>query len=231
LRNFLGIKNPVDFNLVPPIEIPDFSIDVDKALEYARKNRSDILDFERRRLFAEQNVDRAIGENGVDIRVSGQVGLSQTDPTFAGAYASPLDQERLTLSLSVPIMDWGKAESERQIAESNLEVIQMQIEQDRTNFEQNIRLRVRQFDLLRMQAKLAERTYEVSQKNFDITKKRYLIGKIGVTELNIAIAEQDKRRRNYMSALRAFWLAHYEIRRLTLYDFMNEKELQREISF
>lgn len=231
LRNFLGIKNPVDFNLVPPIEIPDFSIDVDKALEYAQKNRSDILDFERRRLLAEQNVDRAIGENGVDIRVSGQVGFSQTDPTFAGAYTSPLDQERLTLSLSVPIMDWGKAESERQIAESNLEVIQMQIEQDKTNFEQNIRLRVRQFDLLRMQAKLAERTYEVSQKNFDITKNRYLIGKIGVTELNIAIAEQDKRRRNYMNALRAFWLAHYEIRRLTLYDFMNEEELQREVSF
>lgn len=231
LRNFLGIKNAVDFNLIPPIEIPDFGIDVDKALEYALKNRSEILDFERRKLVAEQNVDRAVGENGVDIRVSGRVGLSQTDLTLAGAYASPLDQEQLTLSLSVPIMDWGKAESERQIAESNLKVVQMQVEQDRINFEQNIRLRVQQFDLLRTQAKLAERTYEVSQKNFDITKKRYLIGKIGVTELNIAIAEQEKRRQNYMNALRAFWLAHYEMRALTLYDFMNSEELQREVRF
>ena len=231
LRNFLGIKNAVDFNLIPPIEIPDFGIDVDKALEYALKNRSEILDFERRKLVAEQNVDRAIGENGVDIRVSGRVGLSQTDLTLAGAYASPLDQEQLTLSLSVPIMDWGKAESERQIAESNLKVVQMQVEQDRINFEQNIRLRVQQFDLLRTQAKLAERTYEVSQKNFDITKKRYLIGKIGVTELNIAIAEQEKRRQNYMNALRAFWLAHYEMRALTLYDFMKSEELQREVRF
>ena len=231
LRNFLGIKNAVDFNLIPPIEIPDFGIDVDKALEYALKNRSEILDFERRKLVAEQNVDRAVGENGVDIRVSGRVGLSQTDLTLAGAYASPLDQEQLTLSLSVPIMDWGKAESERQIAESNLKVVQMQVEQDRINFEQNIRLRVQQFDLLRTQAKLAERTYEVSQKNFNITKKRYLIGKIGVTELNIAIAEQEKRRQNYMNALRAFWLAHYEMRALTLYDFMNGEELQREMRF
>mgnify|MGYP001954695133 CR=1 FL=1 len=128
-------------------------------------------------------------------------------------------------------MDWGKAESERQIAESNLKVVQMQVEQERINFEQNIRLRVQQFDLLRTQAKLAERTYEVSQKNFDITKKRYLIGKIGVTELNISIAEQDKRRKIYMSALRSFWLAHYEIRRLTLYDFMTNEALQREVSF
>jgi hypothetical protein len=101
----------------------------------------------------------------------------------------------------------------------------MQIEQDRINFEQNIRLRVLQFDLVRVQAGLAERTYIVSQKNFDITKKRYLIGKIGVTELNLAIAEQGKSRKSYMSTLRNFWLAHYEIRRLTLYDFMNNKEL------
>lgn len=231
LRNFLGIKNVVEFNLIPPIEIPDFSIDVEKALEYALKNRSEILDFERRKLEAESSVEQAIGDNGVNIQLSGRVGFSQTDPTFTGAYTSPLDQEQLTLRLSVPIMDWGKAESERQIAESNLKVVQMQVEQDRINFEQNIRLRVQQFDLLRTQAKLAERTYEVSQKNFDITKKRYLIGKIGVTELNIAIAEQEKRRQNYMNALRAFWLAHYEIRRLTLYDFMNGEELQREVKF
>jgi outer membrane protein len=231
LRNFLGIKNIIDFNLIPPTTIPDFTIDFDKALEYALKNRSEIIAYERRRLEAERGVAQAIGDNGVNINLSGSVGLSQTDATIGGAYASPLDQEQLTLRLSVPIMDWGKAESERQIAQSNLELVTMQVEQDRINFEQTIRLRVRQFDLVRTQTTLAARTYEVSQKNFDITKKRYLIGKIGVTELNLAIAEQDKSRKSYMSALRNFWLAHYEIRRLTLYDFMENKELQREVKF
>jgi outer membrane protein len=231
LRNFLGIKNAVDFDLIPPTSIPDFNIDVDKALKYALMNRSEIIAFEQQRLNAERGVAQAIGNNGIDINLSGQVGFSQTDATLAGAYTSPLDQERLTLRLSVPIMDWGKAESERQIAESNLKLVSMQIEQDRINFEQNIRLRVLQFDLVRVQAGLAERTYIVSQKNFDITKKRYLIGKIGVTELNLAIAEQGKSRKSYMSTLRNFWLAHYEIRRLTLYDFMNNKELQKEVDF
>ncbi len=228
LRNFLGIKNSIDFNLIPPTSIPDFEIDVEKALAYALKNRSEIIEYEQRRLQAEQGVARAVGNNGVNVSLSGRVGLSQTDPTLRGAYTTPLDQEQLTLSLRVPIMDWGKSESERQIAMSNLKLVEMQVEQERINFEQTIRLRVLQFDLVRTQAKLAERTYEVSQKNFDITKKRYLIGKIGVTELNLAIAEQDKSRRSYMNTLRNFWVAHYEIRRLTLYDFMTKTELQRE---
>jgi outer membrane protein TolC len=231
LRNFLGIKNIVDFDLVPPVTIPTFAIDINKALEYALENRSEIIAYERRKLEAERGVAQAIGDNGIDINLSGSVGFSQTDATIAGAYTSPLDQEQLTLRLSVPIMDWGKAESERQIAQSNFELVTMQVEQDRINFEQTIRLRVRQFDLVRTQTALAARTYEVSQKNFDITKKRYLIGKIGVTELNLAIAEQDKSRKSYMSALRNFWLAHYEIRRLTLYDFMENKELRREVKF
>jgi len=231
LRNFLGIKDAVQFNLIPPIDIPDFEIDVDKALEYALKNRSEIINYERRKKQAERDVAQAIGNNGVDINLSGQVGFSQTDETFGGAYTSPLDQEQLNLTLSVPIVDWGKAESERQIAESNLKYVSMQVEQERISFEQNIRLKVRQLDVVRKQARLAAKTYEVSQKNFDITKKRYLIGKIGVTELNIAITNQENSRRNYMNALRRFWLAHYEIRRLTLYDFMNEKALEKEVSF
>ncbi len=231
LRNFLGMKDAVLFNLIPPIDIPEFEIDVNKALEYALKNRSEIINYERRKQQAQRDVAQAIGSNGININLSGQVGFSQTDETFAGAYTSPLDQEQIQLTLSVPIIDWGKAESEQQIAESNLKYVTMQVEQERINFEQNIRLRIRQFDVVRKQANLAAKTYEVSQKNFDITKKRYLIGKIGVTELNIAIANQENTRRNYMNALRNFWLAHYEIRRLTLYDFMNEKALEKTVSF
>lgn len=231
LRNFLGVKDAVQFNLIPPIDIPEFTINADTALIFALNNRSEIINYERRKQQAQRDVAQAIGNNGVNINLSGQVGFSQTDETLGGAYTSPLDQERINLTLSVPIVDWGKAESERQIAESNLKYVTMQVEQERINFEQNIRLRVRQFDVVRKQANLAARTYEVSQKNFDITKKRYLIGKIGVTELNIAIANQESTRRNYMNALRNFWLAHYEIRRLTLYDFMNGEALEKTVNF
>jgi outer membrane protein len=229
LRNFLGITDAVIFNLIPPTEIPDFQIDVNKALEYALNNRSEIINFERREQEAKRGVAQAQGENGVNINVAGRIGFSQTDPALLGAYSNLLDQELLNITLNVPILDWGKAESERQIAASNLELTQMQVKQERINFEQNIRLRVRQFDLVRTQARLAERTYEISKKNFNITKSRYLIGRIGVTELNIAIANQEAARRSYMSALRNFWLAHYEIRFLTLYDFMNNRPLQSKM--
>ncbi|MFT6742187.1 MAG: outer membrane protein, partial [Paraglaciecola sp.] len=90
---------------------------------------------------------------------------------------------------------------------------------ERVNFEQEILLNVQQFDLVRNQVALAKRAYDVSIKREDITRKRYYIGKIGITDLNIAISDMESARRNYIETLRVFWLAYYDIRRITLYDF------------
>ena len=89
----------------------------------------------------------------------------------------------------------------------------------------DILIKVQQFDLVRNQVKLAQRAYEASIKREDITRKRYLIAKIGITELNIAISEKEQARRNYVRALQNFWLAYYELRTLTLYDFAEDKSL------
>ena len=227
LRNFLGIKETVEFQLIPPTEMPDFYIDPQKALTFATQNRSKMIELERRLKEAEQNVDRANKNNGFSVGVQGSFGLSQTDNELIGAYTQLLDQEEISVSLRVPIMDWGRAEASRQIATSNQDLVRMSVTQERVNFERNILLKVQQFDLVRSQTKLALKNFEVAQKTYDLTRKRYLIGKIGVIDLNLALADQDRNRRSYMTALRNFWTAYYEIRRLTLYDFINEKSLTK----
>ena len=76
-----------------------------------------------------------------------------------------------------------------EIAASNRDLIEMNVKQDRISFERDIQLKVLQFDLIRTQTRLAEKNFEVSQKTYDLTRKRYLIGKIGVIDLNVALAE------------------------------------------
>ena len=225
LRNFLGIKEAVTFKLTPPTEIPEFYIDAQKALSHAKENRSKVIELERRLKEAERNLEAAKKNNGFNLSVSGGFGLAQTDESFAGAYTNLLDNENISVNVTVPIMDWGRAEARREIAMSNQELVGMSVEQERINFERDILIKVQQFDLVRNQTSLALKNYEVSQKTYDLTRKRYLIGKIGVIDLNLALADQERSRRAYMSALRSFWLAYYEIRRLTLYDFINNQPL------
>ncbi|MEL6942469.1 MAG: TolC family protein, partial [Bacteroidota bacterium] len=78
LRDFLGIKQAVKFELDPPYEIPSVEIDATKALEYAKQNRSAVINFERRLLEADRNLVVAKGNTGLNANINASFGLSQT---------------------------------------------------------------------------------------------------------------------------------------------------------
>lgn len=225
LRTFIGIKDNVEFNLLDPEILQDYDIDAARALDYARKHRSQTTGFRIRLLEAQMDMEEAERSGGLNVDLSGSFGLSQTGPTFVDAYNRPVDQERVTLSFQIPIADWGKNRSQREIAKSNLELTQRTIELDNVNFEREVILRVQQFALKRSQLELSKRAADVADKRVNIAKSRYEIGKIDVTELNIALNEYQIARRAYYQALWALWTAHYEIRNLTLYDFVRQQSL------
>jgi outer membrane protein TolC len=228
LRNFLGIRTPTAFQLVPPYDLPEYIVDPIEALEMARKHRSQTVNFARRRIEADRNIAQAKGETGFSADIFASFGLSQTGPNLGESYTAPLNQEQIQIGIALPIADWGKTQARLEIAASNAELIRMQVQQDEINFDQEIIIKVNQFQQVRQQAVLADRSYEIALKRLDITRKRYRIGKIDVTDLNLAISEEANARRGYISALRNFWLAAYDLRRITLYDFENGVPLIRE---
>jgi outer membrane protein TolC len=229
LRNYLGINRAIQFKLDPPYDLPDFAIDPNKALDYARNNRTASLAFQRRLIEADREVAEAKGNTGVNMDLFVSFGLSQSSKNLSEAYMDPLDNERLRLGINVPIADWGKAKSALQIAQSNEELVEMRVAQEKVNFEREIMIKVQQFDLVKEQVGIALRAYEIAQKRLDITQKRYRIGKLIVSDLNIAIDAEAAARQSYISALRNYWLAYYDLRRLTLYDFENDKPLVRNV--
>jgi outer membrane protein len=225
LRDFLDLQGEVQFELIPPYELPDILIDEEKALAYAMVNRSNIVSFDRRLLEANMEVQRAKGESGIEARLNGSFGLTQSGPDLEQAYTDLIDQEVVTFGISVPIADWGKSRARREVALSNLELEQRQVDQEKENFRRTVVLRAQQFDLVQRNAEIAERYLEAARKRYEITYQRYLIGKISITDLNLALADQESARRGYLQSVRDFWMALYEIRGMTLYDFVGDKSL------
>ncbi|NBP68707.1 MAG: TolC family protein, partial [Cytophagia bacterium] len=130
-----------------------------------------------------------------------------------------LPQQQFSLSLSVPIIDWGRNKSRMQTAIANKKLNDYVIAQDEVNFEQEIITKVSQFEMLRLQIEITKKADEVAQERYKVAQNRYLIGKIDITNLNIALTEKDNAKRSYVQALKSFWTSYYELRRLTLYDF------------
>jgi outer membrane protein TolC len=65
----------------------------------------------------------------------------------------------------------------------------------------------------------------VAQRRFTIASNLYQIGKLSVTDLNLAQSEKDNARRTYIAALKSYWDAYYMLRRITLFDFGKNESL------
>jgi outer membrane protein TolC len=79
--------------------------------------------------------------------------------------------------------------------------------------------------MLQEQVKIVRWSDKIADKRYQISKKLYLNGRLDITNLHIAMQEKDQAKRNYIETLREFWIAYYEIRKLTLYDFENMKAI------
>ena len=219
LKVFLGITDDNQILLVPPATIPMFEVNEQLALEQAHKNRQRVVGFKRELLEAEMRMARAKGETGFTANLYASFGLTQQAIDIQEAYNDPSQQQRIRMGFSVPVMDWGRTDAILGTAKANYSLVKTNVELQKINFDQEIYLHVKRFKVLRKQMEGAKRADEIAEKRYMLTRKRYVDGKLGILDLNIATEERDKASRSYISALRNFWYAYYTLRSLTLYDF------------
>jgi len=228
LRSFLGFNEKVDLELIIPKEIPELTVDVEKALEIARENNPNIISFERQLIEAERDVAKAKSEKGLQADLYASIGYTQQSEELSNVYINPQDQQRFSLGLNIPILDWGLGRGRYKMAESSQEVIRTTVDQARTDFVQSVYLNVMQFNLQDDQLVIAAKRDTIAQKRYDMTKQRFLIGKVDVLDLNVALSEKDDAKANYIAALRMYWSNYYTLRKVTLYDFVQESPLDAD---
>lgn len=220
LKSFLRLPDEMSIELIAPPGPEAPVIDAQLAVSEARENRSDALAFERRMIVAESAVNKAKTENRFNANLYAVYGLTQSTSDFAGVYKNPQDQQRLVLGLQIPILDWGLTRGKIKLAESDRDLERTAVQQQMIDFDQEIFLKVMQFNMQRNQLAIAAKSDTVAVKRYEVTKQRYLIGKIGIIDLNLAQTEKDNAQQGYISALSSYWRSYYELRKLTLYDFV-----------
>jgi outer membrane protein TolC len=225
-RSFLRIKDTTSIELIPPANIQFVDASVAIAIDQANHNSSASEDFQRRLLEAARDVNYAKMDGRFDAKLTAVFGYNQTAPTLEKAYKSALDQEQVTLGLSVPLLDWGVARGKIKIAESKQEIVKNSVEQEIIDFDRNVYLKVMQFNMQKNQLRIAAKSDTVARKTYEVTKGRYLIGKINsILDLNNAQIETDNAERSYYEALQTYWRCCYELRKMTLYDFIHKEPL------
>ena len=108
--------------------------------------------------------------------------LKPTAERFNDSFRDPLDQQYVSLTLSLPILDWGRGRGKVRVAKSNVELVNTQVGQAVTDFELNVRKMVRQFNLQAYQVRVASKTDQTAWRRYEVARRMYLMGKSTVLE-------------------------------------------------
>lgn len=227
MARFLELKTET-IELEVPEKLEDFVVSIDKALTEAETNRKSVIEFRRRRLEAEQRLAQVKGSNRLEIDVLANFGLNRRAEDYDALFQDYDKQQNVSLTLGIPIFDWGVSKSRRKMAEADLSLIENDIKQEKQAFEQEIYLHTLNWSSQRDFLATSEKAQEIALKRYEITKKRYVLGKITITDLNIAQEEKDKAVVDYLNSLERFWIDYYTLRRLTLYDFKADEKITIE---
>jgi outer membrane protein len=227
LKSFIGLDQETAFMLNIPLNIVFFEIDAEKALEEAKVNRKETPMFELRLTEADRQLDEAKKNGGISATLTGSYGATNSADFFPGIYNNPQREQIARLTVSVPILDWGRSASAIKLAESKKDLVVYDVEKDKMDFEREVIVQVEQFSLLKDQLNTAFEADKVAENGYLIAIRKFQNGEISITDLNISLSERESAKRDYIDSLKDYWEAFYNLRILTLYDF----ELGMKISY
>ncbi|MFI3318771.1 MAG: TolC family protein [Rikenellaceae bacterium] len=228
LCTYIGLPDYNNISLIQPFEMPDFTLEYDSVLDKSYTNSSHTLEQDLKRLTSEQAVAQAKGTNGLQAEFSVSIGLSQNDELLKGAYQNLKDREIFGVSLSMPIFDWGVGKGEIEMAKADLDVTLTEIEEEDREFRQEIYTKVMEFNNQKRQCEIAIVAQNISKERLDITTLRFQNGTVTVTEFNNAQEDFEEAQAKYITYLKSYWTYYYEIQQMTLYDYINKRDISAE---
>jgi outer membrane protein TolC len=219
LRRLLNLPTDAPVSVVPPAPPAPIAADPAVAAAQALSNASAVQANELQRVRAERSVSQARFDNGFSADVTASVGFNQTASDFGGAYQAPQAKQQLLMAVEMPLVQWGAGRAAVAAARAEQERVASSTRAARLELEENARFAALQLAQTQRVLLIAAKADTVASKRFEVAKNRYVIGKIGISDLYIAQTEKDNALQEYVRAQRAYWAAYYRLRRLTLYDF------------
>lgn len=231
LASFLNMEKNTEIKVVLPGRPQNLQIPVDQALAAAQNNNPEFLDLKQRILEAEQNVDKTRKESRFNASINASVGFNQVAEDFGDAYRHPMRQEMVAVSVSIPLVDWGVRKGKYNMAQNNLNVVRTSARQKEIGVEEEVIMTVSDFNVQQNLVTSAEEALDLAIVAYNETRQRFIIGKADINSLTLSLNRQQDAQRNYISALRDYWLNYYKIRKLTLHDFASGFSLSEKFDY
>ncbi|HKL67131.1 MAG TPA: TolC family protein [Bacteroidales bacterium] len=224
----IGMSLYDDVIVIPDISVDTVDVDIAFALDHGLKNRMELrqreIDIENSEFSLIQT--KALNEFHGDLNLS--VGLFGDNENLGNIYASPTDNQQVSLSFSIPLWDWGERESRIKAAEASIESQRINYEQEENDIIINIRKVYRNLTNLKNQIDIAKQNVKNAQLTYELNLEKYENGDLTGMDLNIYQNQLSEKQLALTNALISYKLELLNLKIQTLYDFEAQQPVSTE---
>lgn len=225
LASFLGMDTDTEIEVTMPGTPRVLDIPLDMAIEHARANNPTLLGHKQTVLEANRDLSRAKAEARFNASVNASVGFNQVANKLGDAYHNLMRQDLVSVSVSIPLVDWGVRKGKVNTAHNTLNVAEIAARQEELTVDQDVIMTVNDFSTQQRLVSSAVEALDLADLAYSQTRQRFIIGKADINSLTLAHNRQQDASKNYINSLQNYWLSYYKIRKLTLFDFELNKPI------
>ncbi len=189
------------------------------AIKLALENR---LELRQRQISienAQDNLTKTMAFNEFAGNLSLSVGLLGDDENLAHIFDAPSDNEQVSLSLQIPIFDWGERKARIKASQTSIETQQVNYDDQKNTIIQTVRQTYRNLQNLLNQISIAEQNVRNAQLTYDINKERYINGDLTGMDLNLFQNQLSSKKLDLINAQINYKLEILNMKIQTLYDW------------
>jgi outer membrane protein TolC len=215
----LGLSLFDDVMVLPNIEVDTVRVDVAFAIDQGLANR---MELRQRKISIETSQfdlirTKALNEFKGSLGLS--VGLFGDNENLGNVYQDPTDNEKISLSLTIPLWDWGEKKSRIKASEATIETANISLEEEQNDIILGVRKVYRNLLNLQNQIGIARQNVSNAQLTYDLNLERYKNGDLTGMDLNLFQNQLSEKQLAYTNALISYKLELLNLKIQTLYDF------------
>lgn len=224
-KKLIGIDLDIDFDITAEISAQPVKVDMLTAIHSALGSRLELRQREISRTELDIQMKQVKEMNSLDGNISLSLGIMGDDEKIQNVYDRPTNNPRVSVTLSIPIFDWGERKARIKAQKLATELFDMQTEEEEKSIEIAVRKSCRSLNNLEAQIAIAEQSMKNAQLTYDLNAERYRNGELTGMEMNQFQTQLSNQKMSYTSTLINYKLELLNLKIISLYDFENNQPI------
>jgi outer membrane protein len=228
----IGMSLYEDLLVIPNIAVDTVKVDVAFAIDQGLANRMELRQREISIETSEFDLIQTKALNEFKGNLGLSVGLFGDNKKFTDIYdkGSSTDNETVSLSLTIPLWDWGERKSRIKATEATIETAKITFAEEQNDIILGIRKVYRNLLNLQNQIEIARQSVTNAQLTYDLNLEKYKNGDLTGMDLNIYQNQLSEKQLTFTNSLISYKLELLNLKIQALYDFEKKQPVSPVMS-